>query len=179
MKNIANLTEFNQILATSTAIINFTATWCGPCKVMKPLFLQLESRHPTVQFCSVDVDAAKDVAAHCKVASMPTFMLYRDGLVVDTVLGANKAALEQLLKKASPSGASAAKKNNEGYSDLAGFVNLQRAECLNTVDAISTIISGTGELESDVDAQLVLHVPFNQSVRIHSIQLTSKNGFTN
>jgi thioredoxin 1 len=63
---VNSLTQFNALLSQSTyTIVDFYAEWCGPCKVIAPVFASLaekEARPGRVQFCKVDVDAAQDVA---------------------------------------------------------------------------------------------------------------------
>ncbi|KAJ2647727.1 hypothetical protein IWW40_004448 [Coemansia sp. RSA 1250] len=80
-------------------VVDFTATWCGPCKLMKPKFAQFSETYKNIQFVMVDVDEFSPIAAHYGVSAMPTFKLIKDGKVVDEIVGANAAALEQKLKK--------------------------------------------------------------------------------
>jgi len=75
-------------------IIKFSATWCGPCKVMKPVFEDLSKSYQGL-FLSVDVDACPDTAAAYKVSSMPTFLFIDNGFVKAKVIGANANTLRQ------------------------------------------------------------------------------------
>ncbi|GAA5921588.1 hypothetical protein JCM3775_003119 [Rhodotorula graminis] len=87
--------------ATSTdklVIIDFWATWCGPCKVIGPVFEKLEPKFENIGFFKCDVDAQEEVAGEVGIKAMPTFALFKNGEKVGTVVGADpnklKAALE-------------------------------------------------------------------------------------
>ena len=78
-------------------VVDFTATWCGPCKMMAPVFDAFSQRFHEVQFCKVDVDAVKETASYAGVTAMPTFQFYKGGSKVGECRGANKAELEALI----------------------------------------------------------------------------------
>ncbi|XP_027695082.1 thioredoxin [Vombatus ursinus] len=75
-------------------VVDFSATWCGPCKMIKPFFHSLGEKYPDVIFIEVDVDDCQDVAADCEVKCMPTFQFYKSGKKVGEFSGANKEKLE-------------------------------------------------------------------------------------
>ncbi|GMN46030.1 hypothetical protein TIFTF001_015222 [Ficus carica] len=77
------------------AVLYFTATWCGPCRVISPLFSSLAGKYPKVVFLKVDIDEARDVAARWNISSVPTFFYIRNGKELDKVVGADKNALER------------------------------------------------------------------------------------
>lgn len=77
------------------AVLYFTATWCGPCRVISPLFSSLAGKYPKVVFLKVDIDEARDVAARWNISSVPTFFFIRNGKELDKVVGADKNALER------------------------------------------------------------------------------------
>ncbi|XP_076829647.1 thioredoxin-like [Brachyhypopomus gauderio] len=83
-------------------VVDFTATWCGPCKMIAPVFKEL-SENPAnkdvVVFLKVDVDDAADVAAECEVKCMPTFQFYKAGKKIDEFAGANVEKLKELIAK--------------------------------------------------------------------------------
>ena len=80
-------------------VVDFTATWCGPCQRIAPIFTKLAEEMPEVCFVKVDVDENEEVAQECGVESMPTFQFYKSGLKVHEFSGAAedkiKAAIAQ------------------------------------------------------------------------------------
>ena len=58
-------------------LVDFTASWCGPCKMIGPYFEELAAKFQNVVFVKVDVDDLDDIAAECGISAMPTFQLYR------------------------------------------------------------------------------------------------------
>ncbi|XP_066362183.1 thioredoxin H-type-like [Miscanthus floridulus] len=82
--------------AKKLVVIDFTATWCPPCRVIAPVFAELAKKHPSVVFLKVDVDEMKTIAEQFNVEAMPTFLFMKEGDVKDRVVGAAK---EELAKK--------------------------------------------------------------------------------
>ncbi|KAG7370001.1 thioredoxin [Nitzschia inconspicua] len=81
-------------------VIDFTASWCGPCKAIAPLYKELsEEFDGEVVFCKVDVDENPDTAAKYSVSAMPTFVFISGGVVVDRLMGANPAKLRELIEE--------------------------------------------------------------------------------
>jgi len=71
--------NFNQVVENSeVVVIDFMASWCGPCKMFAPIFSQVESQFPNVTFAKVDIDVSPQIARHFSVKSVPTI-----GVVVD------------------------------------------------------------------------------------------------
>uniref|UniRef100_A0A4W5K1J0 Thioredoxin n=1 Tax=Hucho hucho TaxID=62062 RepID=A0A4W5K1J0_9TELE len=81
-------------------VVDFTATWCGPCKNIAPFFKELSENpeNSNVVFLKVDVDEAADVSQYCEIKCMPTFHFYKNGKKVDDFSGANQATLEEKVK---------------------------------------------------------------------------------
>ncbi|ORX71258.1 thioredoxin domain-containing protein, partial [Linderina pennispora] len=78
--------------------VDFTATWCGPCRMIGPIFHKLAETTEGVAFASVDVDKNKEVAEKYRIRAMPTFVFIRDGEKVDELAGANKGGLENKIQ---------------------------------------------------------------------------------
>lgn len=76
-------------------ILYFTATWCGPCRLMGPVYKSLAEAHRNVVFLKVDIDELGIVAHRWNVSSVPTFSCVINGKEIDKVVGADKASLER------------------------------------------------------------------------------------
>ncbi|XP_021828292.1 thioredoxin-like protein CXXS1 [Prunus avium] len=70
-------------------VAHFTASWCMPSVAMNPFFEELASSYSDVLFLAVDVDEVKKVATRLEIKAMPTFLLMREGALVDKLVGAN------------------------------------------------------------------------------------------
>nr|KYP65971.1 Thioredoxin H-type [Cajanus cajan] len=80
-------------------VIDFTATWCGPCKYMNPVIQEFAAQYTNVEFIKIDVDELMGVAKEFRVQAMPTCILMKKGKVVDKVVGAKKEELQKLIEK--------------------------------------------------------------------------------
>ncbi|KMZ59967.1 Thioredoxin H5 [Zostera marina] len=87
----AHLQQANQI--KKLIVVDFTASWCGPCRFISPVFAELAKKFTNVAFLKVDVDELKTVAQDYAVEAMPTFIFMREGTIVDRVVGARKDEL--------------------------------------------------------------------------------------
>ncbi|XP_074374971.1 thioredoxin H1-like [Apium graveolens] len=85
--------------ANKLIVVDFTATWCGPCRIMSPYFAELAKSMSSAIFLKVDVDELKSVAEEYDIEAMPTFMLLKEGKVVEKVIGAKKEELQQTIAK--------------------------------------------------------------------------------
>ena len=69
-------------------VVDFTATWCGPCQRIAPYFEQLNNQYSSrCNFYKVDVDEGSDISEFCRISQMPTFKVYYQGKDVKTILG--------------------------------------------------------------------------------------------
>ncbi|KAJ2140391.1 thioredoxin trx1 [Coemansia sp. RSA 678] len=90
---------FNDFIAKNEfVVIDFSATWCGPCKLISPKFAKLSEEHPEVKFVKLDVDEMGEVAQVYGVAAMPTFKFLRNSENVDEFVGANPTKLTEKIK---------------------------------------------------------------------------------
>nr|XP_043607679.1 thioredoxin H-type 2 [Erigeron canadensis] len=92
---------------TKLVVVDFAASWCGPCRAIAPFVAELAKKMPHVTFLKVDVDELKEIAADWGVEAMPTFLFLKDGKKVDKVVGAKKEELQQTIVKHSGSSSSA------------------------------------------------------------------------
>jgi len=108
--DISSSSEFQRILSgNKNVIVDFYATWCGPCKAISPVFEQLattNSKPGKLAFAKVDTDRNTDIVGQYGITAMPTFLVLKNGQVVETIRGANTSALRTAVSRAaSDSGA--------------------------------------------------------------------------
>ena len=103
VQQIATKPEFDALIAANasskTTFVDFTATWCGPCKMIGPVFEALAKEYPQACFVKVDVDENQETAQEHGVRAMPTFHAFVGGKKVDDMKGANEPALRDMVKK--------------------------------------------------------------------------------
>lgn len=68
-------------------LVDFYATWCGPCKITGPIFEQLADEVKTVKFVKVDVDQNQELSSQYQIFSIPTFLIFKDGQVINQFVG--------------------------------------------------------------------------------------------
>lgn len=97
-----NETNFEStISAEGLTLIDFWADWCGPCKMFAPIFEKASEAHPAVTFAKVDTEAEQNIAAMCGIQSIPTIMVFRDGVLLFNQAGAlPEHSLEQIITAA-------------------------------------------------------------------------------
>jgi thioredoxin 1 len=87
--------------APGPVLVDFTAAWCPPCRVMKPVLEELAAQRPELKVVQVDVEDSQVTAARYEVLSMPTFVLFRAGAPVARLVGArSRRRLERELDAA-------------------------------------------------------------------------------
>lgn len=91
--SVRNITEagYDEAVKTGKVLVDFWATWCGPCKMQGALIDQkLVPEHPEIEVLKVNIDEAPALAARFGVMSIPTLILYKDGQAVDQLVGLTK-----------------------------------------------------------------------------------------
>lgn len=82
-------TNFDQVISSDNpTLVDFWAEWCGPCKMMHPVFESLSKQYSNVRFARVNVDLNQNIAMRFGVQSIPTFIMFRSGRIVDKMMGA-------------------------------------------------------------------------------------------
>lgn len=186
---ITSLSQFNTLRAKPLLILDFYATWCGPCKAISPVFERLSSQNKSlaIVFAKVDVDVCKDVAQACGISAMPTFQFYKKNVKVDEIRGADVQGLTSKIQYHS----SAAAKANAGEGTQLGqasststsgsvrsFVDLELCKAINTSPRsnlkamLRPSFAGAGAAVDSADGpRMLLFLPFKQPVNLNSIKI--------
>ena len=87
--HVNNLSEFNEKIASGRVLVDFFATWCGPCKMLAPILEEVDERKEAGELLivKVDVDEAGEIAAKYGIQSIPTLILFENGKAVKSQLG--------------------------------------------------------------------------------------------
>ncbi len=96
-----NDTNFDKaIIGNIPIIVDFWATWCGPCQFMLPVFTRLAKKYKTIRFARVNVDDAQGVSQRYGVYAIPTFIVFKNGKPIDKAMGAvGEPGLQMLAQK--------------------------------------------------------------------------------
>ncbi|MBR4735864.1 MAG: thioredoxin [Bacteroidales bacterium] len=98
---VATNTNFQELLQdTKLVIVDFWATWCGPCRMLSPILDEVEEEMADkITVVKVNVDDADEIAAQYRIMSIPTLLFVKNGQIVDKTVGAMpKAALVEKIK---------------------------------------------------------------------------------
>ncbi|WVW78900.1 thioredoxin [Kwoniella bestiolae CBS 10118] len=195
---IGSTSQFDSIIRSlppnQLLVIDFHAVWCGPCHAIAPVLEQLSNTYKHVKFVKIDVDRQAQLAQRFQVRAMPTFKFLKGGREVDELRGASPPQLNALVSK--HAGTPAAASNTQASSSSSTVKSSTPSEstgsllkhivsnglsCLNESSdhPLSSIVGpnpgprGTSYLESDVDAELLISIPFQDQVKLKSITIFS------
>ena len=97
-----NLTaaDFGKIIeGKGITLVDWWASWCGPCRMFAPTYEKASQKHPDIVFGKVDTEAERELAGAAGIRSIPTLMAFRDGILVFSQPGAlPEASLEQVIQ---------------------------------------------------------------------------------
>src|SRR5688500_12654531 len=81
-------------------LLDWWASWCGPCRAVAPIYEQVSGKHADITFGKIDTDAEQELSGAFEIRSIPTLMVFRDGILLFEQAGAlPAAALEELISK--------------------------------------------------------------------------------
>ncbi|WP_338982016.1 thioredoxin [Spiroplasma endosymbiont of Eupeodes luniger] len=82
-----DVSKFDEVIKNGKVIIDFYADWCGPCKMLAPIFEQLSDEIKEVSFVKVDIDESQELAQRFNISSIPTLLIFDDGQLKRTLNG--------------------------------------------------------------------------------------------
>ena len=85
-----NELDFQEIIKSEDlTIIDFSASWCMPCRMLAPILEQVADKMDNVSFYNIDIDDSEEIAKRYRIFSVPTLMAFKEGKVIDSLVGLN------------------------------------------------------------------------------------------
>ena len=96
-----NDSNFDKTISSDNpTLVDFWAEWCGPCKSMHPIFERMSNKFPNVKFARVNVDSNQNISMKYAVQSIPTFIMFKSGQIIDKMMGAvGEPGINMICKK--------------------------------------------------------------------------------
>lgn len=95
-----NKNNFKEEVMNSSkpVLLDFWATWCGPCRMVSPIVDEIASERPDIKVCKINVDEQQELASAFSIMSIPTLVVMKEGKIVEQALGARpKEMILQML----------------------------------------------------------------------------------
>jgi len=99
---VDTMDQFNEQLTAAGSklvVVDFTASWCGPCRMIAPILAQAAQNNPDIVVLKVDVDENEEVTQMFQIAAMPTFIFIKNGQAVHKFSGASEQMLLEAIAK--------------------------------------------------------------------------------
>ena len=87
MVKVINQSEFDEVKNSDIAVVDFSAVWCGPCKMVAPVLEEVSEELTDVKFFNIDVDKNMDIAQEYKITNIPAILVLKKGEVVNSQIG--------------------------------------------------------------------------------------------
>jgi thioredoxin 1 len=93
------LMTYSQTNPTKLIVIDFKASWCAPCKAIKPFFEYLKENYPNVDFLEIDIENenTSTITETFEIVKVPTFIYFKNGLLCHSIIGTNKENIENAI----------------------------------------------------------------------------------
>ncbi len=99
--HLGNKEQFNEITKSGIVLVDFYATWCGPCKMLSPELEKLAEEDPSINVLKIDIDEFDEIAAEYNIRAVPTLLLFKNGTVLTSASGFRPlASLKQFVNTA-------------------------------------------------------------------------------
>ncbi|MFA6667563.1 MAG: thioredoxin family protein [Bacilli bacterium] len=87
VKELVGVASFDELVKTGVSVVDFNATWCGPCKMLHPNFEEVSNELSDYRFISIDVDKNQELSARFNVRAVPTIVVLKDGKLLKATAG--------------------------------------------------------------------------------------------
>jgi thioredoxin 1 len=89
------ITSIREIPQNANVVLDFYADWCGPCKRIAPMFVEMSARYPDIVFLKVNVDESEDLSSAFQINALPTFVFVKKGVIEKRIEG---VAIQEMLE---------------------------------------------------------------------------------
>ena len=97
---LTSATFDHEVSKNDLLLVDFWAEWCGPCKSMHPVFTRVAKKYKQIRFARINVDNSQDIALRYSVQSIPAFIMFRNGEIVNRMVGAvGEPGIHMICKK--------------------------------------------------------------------------------